>query len=191
MAEETRGGGRLNVNWRLTGWMLAGCLFLLPLIAMQFTDEVAWKLGDFVIFGALLLAAGLTYEFAARLNRDAAYRTGFGVAIAASLFLVVMTLGVGLVGADGDPVNLIYLAVLAAGATGSLVTRFSPDGMTRTLIAVSVTQALVAAIALVFGLVQSGPTPVEFFLGGNAIFLLLWITSAWLFHKSTRTDRPR
>jgi hypothetical protein len=185
MAEDTHGGGRLKVNWRLTGWTLAACLLLLPLIAMQFTDEVAWKLGDFVIFGGLLLAGGVTFEFASRVNHGAAYRTALGVAIVASLVLMVVTLGVGLVGADGDPVNLIYLAVLSTGLTGAIVTRFTPEGMTRTLIAVSVTQVLVATIALALGLVQSGPTPVELFLRGNAIFLLLWVTSAWLFHRST------
>lgn len=185
MAEDTHGVGRVKLNWRLTGWTLAAGLLLLPLIAMQFTDEVAWNLGDFIIFGVLLLAGGVTFEFASRLNHDSAYRAALGVAIAASLFLMVMTLGVGLVGADGDAVNLIYLAVLSTGITGSIVTRFTPDGMTRTLIAVSVTQVLVAVIALGLGLVQAGPTPVGFFLGGNAIFLLLWIASAWLFHKST------
>jgi hypothetical protein len=34
-------------------------LLLLPLVAMQLTDEVAWDLDDFVVAGALLLGAGL------------------------------------------------------------------------------------------------------------------------------------
>ena len=48
-------------------------LLLLPLLAMQFTDEVVWDLADFAVAGALLFGAGLTYELVAR--KGAASRT--------------------------------------------------------------------------------------------------------------------
>jgi hypothetical protein len=38
-------------------------ILLIPLLAMQFTDEVAWDLADFVIIGTLLLGTGLTYGY--------------------------------------------------------------------------------------------------------------------------------
>ena len=41
-------------------------LLLLPLLAMQFTDEVAWTPADFVSAAALLGGAALIYEVAAR-----------------------------------------------------------------------------------------------------------------------------
>jgi hypothetical protein len=44
------------------GWSATGLLLLLPLVAMQFTEEVDWGVGDFVIFGSLLVAAGVTFE---------------------------------------------------------------------------------------------------------------------------------
>ena len=34
-------------------------LLLIPLIAMQFTNEVRWGILDFIIMGALLLVAGM------------------------------------------------------------------------------------------------------------------------------------
>ena len=40
-------------------------ILLVPLIAMQFTDEVKWDLVDFVVMGALLLAVGFTYKLIA------------------------------------------------------------------------------------------------------------------------------
>ena len=42
---------------RIFGWTVAGTsvLPLIPLIAMQFTTEVAWSLSDFVIMGAMLM----------------------------------------------------------------------------------------------------------------------------------------
>ncbi len=37
-------------------------LLLIPLIAMQLTDEVLWQVGDFVVAGMLLIAFGYSYE---------------------------------------------------------------------------------------------------------------------------------
>ncbi|WP_224491172.1 hypothetical protein [Robertkochia flava] len=41
-------------------------LLLIPLIAMQFTEEVNWSLLDFIVMGTLLLATGLGVEFILR-----------------------------------------------------------------------------------------------------------------------------
>jgi len=41
-------------------------LFALPLVAMQFTAEFDWKLLDFVVWGALLAAAGSAFVWARR-----------------------------------------------------------------------------------------------------------------------------
>lgn len=53
-------------------------ILLLPLLAMQFTDEVAWDLADFAVAGALLFGAGLTYELVARKAGNIAYRAAGG-----------------------------------------------------------------------------------------------------------------
>ena len=50
------GGGRPRSRWRIAGWA-AAALMLLPLFAMQVTDQVVWDVADFAIFGALLLGA--------------------------------------------------------------------------------------------------------------------------------------
>jgi len=43
----------------LAGVTLATCLILLiPLLAMPFTEEVRWGVGDFLVMGMLLLVAG-------------------------------------------------------------------------------------------------------------------------------------
>jgi uncharacterized membrane protein YgdD (TMEM256/DUF423 family) len=48
-------------------------VLLLPLVAMQVTDEVDWGLADFVLAGALLAGSGLLLELAARKARNIAY----------------------------------------------------------------------------------------------------------------------
>lgn len=54
-------------NQRLTGILIAaGVLLCIPLVAMQFTNEVNWDGFDFIVAGILLLATGLTIEFVLR-----------------------------------------------------------------------------------------------------------------------------
>jgi hypothetical protein len=43
--------------WRLAIWGTAVFLLALPMAAMQFTDEVAWTLRDFLTWGAMLAVA--------------------------------------------------------------------------------------------------------------------------------------
>jgi hypothetical protein len=58
-------------------------ILLLPLVAMQVTDEVDWGVADFVFAGALLGGTGALLELAARRPRNVVYRaatTAIGVA---------------------------------------------------------------------------------------------------------------
>jgi hypothetical protein len=58
-------------------------ILLLPLVAMQITDEVDWSLADFVVAGVLLGGTGLLLELAARKPGNIAYRvaaTAIGIA---------------------------------------------------------------------------------------------------------------
>ena len=55
---------------RVVIWGLAAGLFLLPLVAMQFIDEVNWTAFDFVFWGGMLLVACGVYEAATRLSTD-------------------------------------------------------------------------------------------------------------------------
>jgi len=177
------GGGRPRSRWRIAGWAAAALILLLPLFAMQVTDQVVWDVADFAIFGALLLGAGVTYELAAMMTGNAAYRSAIGVALAAAFILVWLSLGVGIIGADGDPANLMYFGVLAVGIIGSLIARFRPRGMARALLATALAQASVAAIALIAGLGYPWSGPVEI-LALNGFFVALFVGSAWLFRRA-------
>jgi hypothetical protein len=180
-----RGRGRRPSRWRIGAWGAAALLLLLPLVAMQFTDEVDWDVGDFAIFGAMLVVAGGIYELAARMTENNAYRAAVGVALAAAFILVWLSLGVGIIGEDGHPANLMYFGVLAVGIIGALIARFQPPGMARALLAMALAQALVAVIALIAGLGTPASPPLEILLL-NGFFVALWLTSAWLFRKAVR-----
>lgn len=75
---------------------VTAALLLIPLVAMQITNEVVWNLGDFVVAGGLLFGAGLAYELMTRRSRSGAHRAAVGATVGAGLMLVWASLAVGL-----------------------------------------------------------------------------------------------
>jgi len=67
------------------------------------------------------------------------YRFAVGIALAAAFILVWLSLGVGIIGRDGDPANVMYFGVLAVGIIGALIARFRPRGMARARGCISLT----------------------------------------------------
>lgn len=182
----------INILPRL---MLATALILLlPLLAMQFTDEVDWDVADFVIFGALIISVGLVYELASRKAKEsgnAAYKTAAGLALAAAFLLFWINGAVGIIGSENNDANLLYFGVFAVGIVGSFLVRFRPYGMTIAMAAAAVTQALVPVIALIIwrptGWGAAGMIGV---FALNGFFVALWAESAFLFQKAARGQAP-
>src|SRR5262245_57031937 len=191
VARDTGDGGRRRWSrWRVAAWTAAVLLLLLPLIVMQFTDEVVWGVGDFVVFGALLLSVGVPYELAVRKSGDSAYRAGVGVALVTGFLLLWINLAVGIIGDEGNPANLMYVGVLAVGVIGALIARFRPDGMAHALFAASLAQASAALVALIAGLGSPENGPLEI-LTLNGFFVALFVGSALLFRKAARGGLER
>jgi hypothetical protein len=124
------------------------------------------------------------------MNAMTAYRLAIGVALATACILVWLSLGVGIIGKDGDPANRMYFGVVAVGILGALFARFRPLGMARALFAMALAQALVAAIALIarLGLPWSGPAEIVLL---NAFFVAMFAGSALLFRRAARNRESR
>ena len=168
----------------------AGLILLLPLVAMRFSEEVAWDPADFAVAGGLLVGTGLLYEAAARRSGSVAYRAAAGVTLAAAFLLVWLNLAVGIIGDEDNPANAMYIGVLAVGVVGALLARFRPRGMARALIATALAQALVTLIALSAGMGASGSGPLEILML-NGGFVALFVGSAGLFrHAAQRASGP-
>jgi len=185
-----RTGGRRWSRWRMAGWATAAALLLLPLVAMQFTDEVNWDVFDFAVFGAMLLGIGVTYELAVRMTANTAYRAAVGVAVAAAFLLVWVNLAVGIIGSEDNPANLMYGVVLAIAVIGAFIVRFQPAGMARVLSATALAQALVGVIALTAGFGSMAPSFPEAIVFATGFFAALWLLSAYLFLKAARERTP-
>jgi len=182
------GGGRRGSRLRIAAWAAAALILLLPLFAMQVTDQVVWDVADFAFFGALLVGAGVTYELAARMTGNTAYRSAVGVALAAAFILVWVNGAVGIIGNEDNPANLMYGGVLAVGIIGAVIARFRPRGMARALFATALAQTSVAVIALIAGLGYPWSGPLELSLL-NGFFVALFVGSAWLFRRAAH-GRP-
>jgi len=182
--------GRRARRWRIAAWTAAALILLVPLIAMQFTEEVDWDVADFAIFGALLLGSGVTYELAARKTGNIAYKIAVGIAILAAFLLFWINGAVGLIGIEDNDANLMYHGVVLIGLIGAFVARFEPRGMARAMFATAIAQALVAVIALVAGWGSSGPIWPRGVIGMTAIFVTLWLGSAWLFRRAASEVSP-
>lgn len=76
--------------------VLTAAVLLVPLVAMQFSDEVEWGAGDFLAAGALLVGAAITYLLLASRSQSVRYRVAVGAVVGAALVLVWAALAVGL-----------------------------------------------------------------------------------------------
>lgn len=76
--------------------LVTAALLAVPLVAMQFTAEVNWGPGDFVVAGVLLFGAGMLYALGARLASGKAQRVALALSVAAGLALVWAELAVGI-----------------------------------------------------------------------------------------------
>lgn len=71
-------------------------LLLIPLIAMQFTDEVKWKPFDFIVGGVLLLGIGLGCEFVFRKVSKIEHRIAICAGLLVAFLLIWAELAVGI-----------------------------------------------------------------------------------------------
>lgn len=165
-------------------------VLMIPLVAMQFTDEVKWDGFDFIAMGALLFSTGLTYVLITRASEGVAYRIATGIAVIAGLLLIWMNLAVGIIGSEDNPANALYVGVIAVGLIGVAIARLRPRGMARAAFATAVTQALVPIIAFIIWRPSfDDPPGIAGVFILNALFVGLFVVSALLFRRADTTGR--
>ena len=166
-----------------------GIILLLPLIAMQYTDEVVWDLADFVVAGVLLFGTGLAYELMARKGGTVAYRAAVGIALATVFLLVWVNGAVGIIGSENNDANLMYFGVISIGIIGAIIARLQPLGMARALFVTALAQALVPVIALTIWQPTSwGAAGMFGVFVLNAFFVMLLVGSALLFKRAAYAE---
>tara|TARA_B100000929_G_C15403047_1_gene385237 strand:- start:35 stop:286 length:252 start_codon:yes stop_codon:yes gene_type:complete len=77
---------------------MVGLLLIIPLIAIQLTDEVEWSLFDFIIMGTLLLITGLMGEIISKKVKKYKHRVILYIVVIIIFFLIWAELSVGIFG---------------------------------------------------------------------------------------------
>lgn len=167
-------------GWRIARWSIVAGLWLLPLIAMQFTREVRWTASDFVFVAIMLGGTALLYEIAVLTRRSYAYRGGIALALAATFLLIWINGAVGIIGNEGNPANLIFAAPPVTAFIGALIARFGARGMARAMAAAGVVQIAIGLIAVSMEAIIPFVT---------VFFAALWLTGAVLFNRAIQTDK--
>lgn len=189
MAEvQSANKGQAN-RWRLAGWGLAGLLLLLPLVAMQFGDEVNWTASDFVFAATLIGLTGGGFELMIRQSASRAYRAGAAAALLGAFALVWINGAVGIIANESNDANLWFAVVIMVAVMGSIMARFRPSGLSKTMIATAAVQAAIAVVALITDM-GAGEHPMwrQQLIGITAMFLTIWLASAALFHTAARDE---
>lgn len=116
---------------------------------------------------------------------NSTYRSAVGMTLLTAGLLFWINGAVGIIGADGNPANLLYGGVLAIGILGALLARLEPLRMARVLLVTALAQVAVPVIALGAGFGNAAVRSWDvLFL--TAFFVVLWIGSALLFRKAGR-----
>jgi hypothetical protein len=138
----------------------------------------------------LLLGVGIPAVLTVRRTGNTAYRTGVGVTLVACFILLWLGAGVGIIGPDGDPANLMYLGVIFTGAIGALLARFRAAGMALGLFAMAIAQVVVTVIAIVarLGYPESGPFELVLL---NGFFVALFVIAGGLFRRAAEGSPSR
>ena len=165
-------------------WGGALVLLLVPAVAMQFTSEVDWTGSDFLVMGAMLAAACGAFELATRRARNNACVLAAGLALGAAFLTVWINLAVGIVGAQGNPVNDLFFGVVAFALAASLVARFQPRPMVIAMAATGVVQLCVGLYA------ANGQSP-EAWVFTVAMCAAWWASSALYRYGSVAAPNSR
>jgi len=182
---ETLGATARRSNlWRVAGWSLAALVLLLPLGAMQVTQEVNWTASDFVIAAVLIGGGGLALEVGLRASRSHAYRAAMGVLVVTVFLMVWLNAAVGIVGSEHNPINRLYDGVAVFAIAGAIAARLRARGMVRAVGAAVIVQAVVGAVSVAAA--GSEPADAVGVAAINGVFVALLAGSAWLFGKAAQ-----
>ena len=137
----------------------------------------------FVVVGAFVFSAALTYELVVKGMSNKAYRFAMGLAVATALVLSWMNF---VLAVDVSLANFMYLGVVVVGLAGAAIARLRARGMALALAGMAIAQILVPFIALVFWKTRVAPGAAVPVIGLNGVFIVLFAISALLFRRAAR-----
>ncbi|MGX5175450.1 hypothetical protein ACUR5C_15625 [Aliikangiella sp. IMCC44653] len=126
-------------------------VLMLPLIAMQFTNEVNWSAADFLVMGGLLMLAGLSYVFLLSFAQHWSYRLAAALCALASLLLIWVNLAVGIIGAANNPLNLLFAGVILVVLVSVLNAKRNHGILVKGMYTAATLQMIIPILVLTLG----------------------------------------
>lgn len=166
-------------------------LLIIPLVAMQFSAEVDWSIGDFIIAGFLLFGTGFSYVLLTTKINNGRYKAGIAVGLFAGLFLIWANLAVGIIGSEDNPVNTIYFGVIGIGIVGAVMSRFKSHGLSLTMFTVAFVLFLIAVGVLLYAWTQDADFTthkIMTYIGAHGFFVMFFFISGVLFRQATQDE---
>jgi hypothetical protein len=161
--------------------LVTAVILFIPLVAMQFTNEVNWSVSDFLIMEVLIFTTGFSYMLLTRLTSNIIYKAAVALGIASTFLLIWANLAVGLIGSGPNAANLMYIGIVAIVITGTFLSRFTTKGMEWVMFSAAVTLMLFAIIQLLAKMYQyPGSSAVEI-IAVNGFFATLYAVAGLLF----------
>jgi len=172
-------GPRQRSPWRVAGWTIAGIILLVPIVAMQFTREVNWSVGDFIFAAIMIGSVGLLFELTVRASPNRSFRGGVAAALFASFLIIWANGAVGMIGDEDNPYNLLFLAVICVALLGATIASFRPTGMAAAMLAAGIAHGAIAI----------GGMPFDMRGGTISLFLsTIWLFSAALLRNAGKAQ---
>lgn len=166
--------------------VVTACILMIPLVAMQFTEEVNWSLSDFIIMGTLIFGTGVVYDWISSRGNNKLYRIAVSIAVFTVFLLTWVNMAVGIIGSDKNDANLMYFSLIPIGLAGALIVKFQANGMAVVAFVLAGIQMLIPITAFIINKPDFDPGVAAVF-AINAIFSVLFIGSGLLFKRSALT----
>lgn len=170
-------------GWRIAMWGVLLALLALPALMMQLSSEWVWTRSDFVFAAILLGFLGVAGEVAMRFGRRMPARIGIALAGLTAFFTLWSNAAVGIIGAEGEPVNMWFTLTTLGAILAAALVRLRAGPMRL------ITGAM-SFVPTIAGIQAASTMPghgVEW--GILAAFSLMWILASFCFDRAARSAR--
>lgn len=174
--------------------LITALLLAVPLVAMQFSEDVQWTGSDFTIMGVIIFTMSLAYELISQRSSNALFRFATAIAILTSFLLVWVNLAVQIIGDGENPGTMLYVFVPLIGLIGAALARFQAPGMASAAYAAAVAQMLVPVITLMVWPPEiaawGGPGVLGVFML-SAFFAMMYVFAGVLYRNAGQENKAR
>lgn len=162
-------------------WLGAAGLLLVPLIAMQYSDEVQWTAFDFVFAGGMLFGSLAVFELALWRAPSLAYLGGVIFALGTSFVLIWVSGAVGIIGSEDNPANLWFLGIPLLVAIWAVAGMFRARVLMLVMFAAALAQVAIGAWAVIGNLGAEDPNWPMDAIGATVVLSIGWLLAGGLF----------